>query len=72
MKRCIAVELVSDQVKDGHSMGHNHFRGRDNDRANDILAGAGYNCSLLLRWFEALLRTPIGTILRATRTPQTA
>jgi hypothetical protein len=31
-------------------------RGRDGDRINAVLAAAGYNFSLLLRWFEDLLR----------------
>src|SRR5262249_54194049 len=30
--------------------------GRDGDRINAVLAAAGYNYSLLLRWFEELLR----------------
>jgi hypothetical protein len=30
--------------------------GRDGDRINAVLAAAGYNFSLLLRWFEELLR----------------
>src|SRR5262245_42569627 len=30
-------------------------RGRDGDRINAVLAAAGYNFSLLLRWFEELL-----------------
>ena len=29
---------------------------RDGDRINAVLAAAGYNFSLLLRWFEELLR----------------
>jgi hypothetical protein len=31
-------------------------RGRDGDRINAVLAAAGYNFILLLRWFEELLR----------------
>ena len=72
MKRCIAIEPVIHHVKDGDGMADNHFKGRDSDRANAVLAAAGYNCSILLRWFEALLRALIGTILRATQAHQTA
>ena len=36
-------------------MGRNHLKGRDGDRNNAVLAAAGYNFSLLLRWFEELL-----------------
>ena len=72
MKRRAAVEPVIGHVKDGHRMGRNHLKGRDGDRANAVLAAAGYNFSLLIRWFEALLRALIATILRAAQTPQTA
>src|SRR5262249_52404995 len=34
----------------------NYLTGRDGDRINAVLAAAGYNFSLLLRWFEELLR----------------
>ena len=37
-------------------MGCNYLTGRDGDRINAVLAAAGYNFSLLLRWFEELLR----------------
>ena len=33
-----------------------YLTGRDGDRINAVLAAAGYNFSLLLRWFEELLR----------------
>jgi hypothetical protein len=36
-------------------MGRNYLTGRDGDRINAVLAAAGYNFSLLLRWFEELL-----------------
>ncbi len=38
---------------------------------NAVLAAAGYNFSLLIRWFEALLRALIAARLRAGFTPQT-
>jgi transposase, IS5 family len=38
-------------------MGRNHLKGRDDgDRINAVLAAAGYNFSLLLRWLAKLLR----------------
>jgi len=37
-------------------MGRNYLTGRDGDRINAVLAAAGYNFSLLLRWFEEFLR----------------
>jgi transposase, IS5 family len=42
--------------------------GRDGDRINAVLAAAGYNFSLLLRWFEELLRVLL-LILRCSRMP---
>ena len=45
-------------------MDRNYLKGRDGDRANAVLAAAGYNFGLLLRWFEALLRALIQAILK--------
>ena len=72
MKRRAAVEPVIGHVKDGHRMGRNHLKGRDGDCANAVLAAAGYNFSLLLRWFEALMRALITLILRTIQTPRIA
>ncbi len=64
MKRRAAVEPVIGHVKAEHRMERNYLKGRDGDRANAILAAAGYNFSLLVRWFEALLRALITKLLR--------
>jgi len=72
MKRRAAVEPVIGHVKAEHRMDRNYLKGRDGDRANAVLAAAGYNFSLLIRWFKALLRALIAAILRAAFTPQTA
>ena len=72
MKRRAAVEPVIGHVKAEHRMERNYLKGRDGDRANAVLAAAGYNFSLLVRWFETLLRALIAAILRAALTPQTA
>ena len=37
-------------------MGRNYLKGREGDRINTVMAAAGYNFSLLLRWLERLLR----------------
>jgi IS5 family transposase len=63
MKRRAAVEPVIGHVKAEHRMGRNYLKGRDGDRANAVLAAAGYNFSLLVRWFEALLCALIRAIL---------
>lgn len=56
MKRRAAVEPVIGHVKAEHRMGRNYLKGRTGDRTNAILAAAGYNFHLLLRWLEVLLR----------------
>ena len=56
MKRRAAVEPVIGHLKAEHRMGRNYLKGRDGDRINAVLAAAGYNFHLLLRWFAELLR----------------
>jgi hypothetical protein len=48
-----AVEPVMGHLKDDHRMRRNYLKGRDGDRINAVLA-AGFNFSLLLRWFAEL------------------
>ena len=40
-------------------MDRNYLKGRKGDRANAILAAAGYNFSLLIRWLAAIWRALI-------------
>lgn len=56
MKRRAVVEPVIGHVKAEHRMDRNYLKGRDGDRINAVLAAAGYNFGLLLRWLERLLR----------------
>lgn len=56
MKRRAAVEPVIGHVKAEHRMDRNYLKGREGDRINAILAAAGYNFSLLIRWLAELLR----------------
>src|SRR5205807_349395 len=56
MRRRAAVEPVIGHLKDDHRMRRNYLKGRDGDRTNAVLAAAGFNFSLLLRWLEELLR----------------
>ena len=44
---------LKQQPDGGHQLG---ITGRDGDRINAVLAAAGYNFSLLLRWSAKLLR----------------
>ena len=43
----------------------NYLKGRDGDCINAVLAAAGYNFTLFIKWFEALLRALITAVLRA-------
>jgi IS5 family transposase len=56
MKRRAAVEPVIGHLKAEHRMDRNYLKGRGGDRANAVLAAAGYNFALLLRWLRRLLR----------------
>jgi len=65
MKRRAAVEPVIGHTKAEHRMGRNYLKGRDGDRSNAVLAAAGYNFSLLLRWLERLLHALIQALIPA-------
>ena len=43
----------------------NHLKGREGDRINAVLAAAGYNFGVLLRWLAELLRALILTIAQS-------
>ncbi len=55
MRRRSAVEPVIGHLKAEHRMGRNYLAHRAGDAANAVLAAAGYNFSLLLRWLRLLL-----------------
>jgi transposase, IS5 family len=55
MKRRAAIEPVIGHVKSEHRMGRNYLKHRQGDRINPVLAAAGFNFHLLLRWFAELL-----------------
>jgi len=72
MKRRAAVEPVIGHVKAEHRMHRNHLKGRQGDRINAVLAAAGFNFSLLLRWLAELLRALIRALAETLRPPQIA
>ena len=72
MKRRAAVEPTIGHLKAEHRMGRNYLKGGTGDRINALLAAAGYNFSLLLRWLEALLCALIKMLDRAIRQAQSA
>ena len=51
-------------------MDRNYLKCRDGDRINAVLAAAGYNLALLVRWFEALWRALFQAIDRKALVPQ--
>ena len=55
MKRRAAIEPIIGHLKAEHRMDRNYLKGRDGDRINAVLAAAGFNFSLLIRWLERLL-----------------
>ena len=69
MKRRAAVEPVIGHMKAEHRMDRNYLKGRDGDRINAVLAAAGYNFGLLLRWLAALLRALILALAQTVRPP---
>ena len=72
MRRRAAVDPVIGHVKAEHRMERNYLKGRAGDRANAVLAAAGYNFSLLLRWFARLLRTFLLALIRPFPIPSRA
>jgi IS5 family transposase len=72
MRRRAAIEPVIGHLKDDHRMRRNHLKGRDGDRINAVLAAAGYNFSLLRRWFAELLRVLLLILCRSRSTPSPA
>jgi IS5 family transposase len=69
MKRRAAVEPVIGHTKAEHRMGRNYLKGREGDRINAVLAAAGYNFGLLLRWLARLLRALFQALLQHSRAP---
>jgi transposase, IS5 family len=55
MRRRSAVEPVIGHLKSEHRMGRNYLWHRQGDAINAVLAAAGYNFSLLLRWLKLSL-----------------
>ena len=54
MKRRAAVEPVIGHLKNGHRMDRNYLAHSHGDAINPILAAAGYNFRLILKWIRLL------------------
>ena len=55
MRRRSAVEPVIGHIKHGHRMNRNYLAGPQGDVINPILAAAGYNFRLILKWIRLLI-----------------
>lgn len=65
MRRRSAVEPVIGHLKAEHRMGRNYLAHSAGDAANAVLAAAGYNFSLLIRWLRLLLSQILNAIAGA-------
>lgn len=72
LRRRSAVEAVIGHLKTDGRLGRNFLKGRDGDKINAILAGAGYNYRLVLKWLRLLLARIMAATLNAMRPPITA
>ena len=63
-RRRSAVEPTIGHLKNEHRMGRNYLAGRAGDAVNAVLAAAGYNFRLLLRWLALLLQLVLATLMR--------
>ena len=55
LRRRAAIEPVIGHLKAEHRMGRNYLAHHAGDAVNAVLAAAGYNFHLLLRWLELFL-----------------
>ena len=72
LRRRAAIEPVIGHLKAEHRMGRNHLAHASGDAINAILAAAGYNFSLLRRWFTELLRVLLWILCRRLPQPRLA
>jgi IS5 family transposase len=71
LRRRAAVEPVIGHLKAEHRMGRNYLARRSGDAINAVLAAAGYNFSLLLKWLR-LLFVILAAAITARSEPKTA
>ena len=62
MRRRAAVERVIGHLKAEHRMGRNHLAHAASDAINAVLAAAGDNFRLLIRWLKLLWITILSTL----------
>ena len=67
MRRRSAVEPVIGHMKAEHRMGRNYLWYRQGDAINAVLAAAGYNFRLLLRWLRILFARILVALLASSQ-----
>jgi hypothetical protein len=72
MKRRATVEPVIGHLQAEHRIRRSYLKGRAGDRINAVLAAAGDNVALLLRWLKVLLRALFKMLVAADRQTQLA
>jgi transposase, IS5 family len=65
MRRRSAIEPTIGHMKAEHRMGRNYLAHRAGDAANAVLAAAGYNFSLLLKWLRVYLSAILALLTTA-------
>jgi len=63
LRRRSAVEPVIGHLKAEHRMGRNYLAHRSGDAINAVLAAAGFNFSLLVRWLRLLLAQILANLI---------
>ncbi len=63
LRRRSAIEPVIGHMKNGGRLDRNYLKGRDGDRINAILVGAGHNFRLLLKWLRLLFALILGWMM---------
>jgi IS5 family transposase len=71
LRRRSAIEAVIGHMKTDGRLDRNFLNGRDGDKINAILVGAGYNYRLVLKWLRLLLARIMAAILKAMPLPPT-
>jgi IS5 family transposase len=70
LRRRSAIEPVIGHMKNDGLLDRNFLKGKDGDRINAILSGAGHNFRLLLKWLRLLLSLILETMWAISRERQ--
>lgn len=70
LKRRSVIEPIIGHVKHEHRLGRNYLRGWLGDKANALLAAAGYNFRLILNWLRDLFLFIFAWLLTGLKQPR--